>query len=226
MSIVPPTDPTIGLPVTWQVEGSTERPSQLFSYVEKDGVDCDNAASKQKARPGIFELPTQYPPSGAFSQPQTFTPPDAANYRVCSYLYYIEDDEATAIPRFIATMNFTPGEPTGVLPGASDVPVPPTLSGAPTQKIGKKRVVILASCETACRLVSSGRSGRIRVRAKTVSAPAGRQVKLIFKLPAATVASMRRTLKAGKRVNFKAVVTATFGTGDAVTARRTIRIIL
>jgi hypothetical protein len=225
MTITVPEDPVLAQPVNWRVEGTTERPSTLFSFVEKDGVDCENNVPKQRARPGVYSLPANFPSAGAFSQAQTFTPPELAPYRVCSYLYYIEDDEETAIPRFIATMTFTPGEGSAVLPGGSELPVPPTLSGAPRQRIGKKKVVVLASCETACRLVSSGRSGRIRVRAKTVSAPAGKQVKLVFKLPAVTVKSMKRTLASGKKVNFKVVCTATFGTGDAVTARRTVRII-
>jgi hypothetical protein len=226
MTVSPPEEATVGTAVTWRVEGTTESSSTLLSYVEKDGIDCESSAPRQKARPGVSELPTHFPAPGAFSLTQSFTPPEITQYRVCSYLYFIADDEATAIPRFIATMVFTPGEPAGMIPGGSLLPVPPRLSGPPRQRIGTKRVLILASCEEDCRLVSSGRSGRVRVRAKTVSAPAGRQVRLIFKLPATTVASMKRQLEAGRKINFKAVVTARFGSGDSVTARRTVRIVL
>ena len=226
MTVSPPDEATVGTAVSWTVEGTTESSSTLMSYVEKDGIDCENSAPSQKARPGAYELPTQFPAAGAFSVSQSFTPPEISQYRVCSYLYFIADDEASAIPRFIATMVFTPGEPVGVIPGGSLLPVPPRLSGPPRQRIATRRVLILASCEEACRLVASGRSGRVRVRAKTVSAAAGRQVRLVFKLPATTVASMKRRLEAGRKISFKAVVTARFGSGDSVTARRTVRMVL
>lgn len=226
MAVSPPDEATVGTAVSWRVEGTTESSSTLLSYVEKDGIDCESSAPAQKARPGAYELPTQFPAPGAFSLSQSFTPPEITQYRVCSYLYFIADDEATAIPRFIATMVFTPAEPVGVIPGGSLLPVPPRLSGPPRQRIGTRRVLILASCEEDCRLVASGRSGRVRVRAKTVSAPAGRQVRLVFKLPATTVVSMRRQLEAGRRINFKAIVTARFGSGDSVTSRRTVRMVL
>ena len=226
LTIAVPDTATVGTAAAIGIEGSTERAGQVYTFVEQGSGECENTVGAQRTHPGGTELPAAFPPPGAFSTTLTYTPPVVASYRVCSYLLFVEDDEATALPRVMAAGLFTPGEPVLVEPPGSELPDPPSLSGPSRQRLGNGKVFLYATCPQACSLTSNARSGRARFRGRKVSLPARTRRKLTIRIPKATAKAMRRQLSLGRKVSVKVVVTALYPGGDAISARKTIGLAL
>jgi hypothetical protein len=101
-----------------------------------------------------------------------------------------------------------------------------TLSGKRKQRpLRKRRLVVRAQCNVACRLRPSGKvrkaRGLRRLRARSVLMPGGKRKRVTFKLSRRKVRALRREFRRRKRLVALVKVTAT-APGAKVTAKRRI----
>jgi hypothetical protein len=110
--------------------------------------------------------------------------------------------------------------------GAGEPTLTLTLSGKRTQRpLRKRRLVVRASCNVACRLAPSAKvrkaRGLRRLRATPATAAGGKGKRVTFKLSRKQVRALRRAFRKRKRLVALVKVTAT-APGAEVTAKRRI----
>jgi hypothetical protein len=106
-----------------------------------------------------------------------------------------------------------------------------TVTGAASQRaLGTGKVVVYARCSQTCALVATGSlsvsrsSAALRLKKIALSAAAGTWKKLALKLSRRAVGTAKRALARGRGVTAVVTVSAMTSQGNAIKARRTIKL--
>ncbi len=221
------TDAIAGALVNVTIDGKTDDTSPLYLYYEPDAADCASTQAEHVRRPNVHTFDILYPGAGEFSFASSFTPEQAATYRICAYLYYQRDNQ-TQEPRTLGTTTL----PVTIKPGTDtdgDLrPVPidrcpgiaaATDTGCPVmtapvvsvgkQKLGKGSYSVSITCNLPCDLVYTTSIGSIKFNPGTTSTLDAKAKKVTVRLTKANVAKVKKRLKRASSVTATIKVVAT-----------------
>ena len=221
------TDAIAGALVNVTVSGKTDDLSPLTLFYEPDAGDCAPTQAEHVRRPNVHTFDILYPGAGEFSFASSFTPEQAASYRICAYLYY-QRDNLTLEPRTLTTTTLPvaikPGSdadgdlrPVPVdrcpgVPAATDTGCPvlttPVIS-ASKQKLGKGAFSVSITCNLPCDLVYTTSIGSIKFNDGSSSTRDAKAKKVTVRLTKASLKKVAKLLKRSSSVTATIKVAAT-----------------